>query len=619
MEKYTEVIQRMKRWLEYPDLEASLREELRSLEQEIKKENVDETALEEIYERFYKELAFGTGGLRGILGAGTNRMNIYTVGKVTQGLANYINCKTYIKGKAKAAISYDSRIYSKEFAEKAAQVLAANNIDVFLFKELMPTPILSYAVRYFGCAGGIMITASHNPAKYNGYKAYNEKGCQLNLEEAEAVIAQMNQIDLFYGVQAVKGDFAEQQVAERIGRIQYISDEAVTKYMECVKNESTGVDCSDLSVVYTPLNGTGNRPVRRILREIGVTDIEVVPEQEHPDGNFPTCPYPNPEKIEALEQGLALCKKRCREADESLSENSEAISRDIVKKPDLLLATDPDCDRVAAAIRIQDEVGEDAFQLLSGNEIGILLLDYLCSMRKDANSRKRAAHPLPERPIVIKTIVSSRMIEVLAAHYGLELIQVLTGFKFIGEQIGWLEDRGEAHRFVFGFEESYGYLAGSYVRDKDAVNGSMLLCEMTAYYKKQGKTLIDHLQDLYQQFGYYKNDLLDFAFEGVHCMQEMQRLLEGLRKNPPAIIAGSPVSSVIDYERDETKLPKANVLQYSLQDGSCFVVRPSGTEPKLKIYFFVEGKDSAEVNHRLENLKEDVSKLVQRKLDRVSG
>jgi len=612
MEKYTEVIQKMRRWLEYPDLEASLREELRSLEQEIKKESVDETALEEVYERFYKELTFGTGGLRGVLGAGTNRMNIYTVGKVTQGLADYINCKTYEGGKAKTAISYDSRIHSKEFAEKAAQVLSANNIDVFLFKELMPTPVLSYAVRYFGCAGGIMITASHNPAKYNGYKAYNEKGCQLNLEEAEAVIAQMNKIDLFYGVQAVKGSFAEQQPTERTGRIQYISDDVVTKYMECVKDESTGVDCSDLSVVYTPLNGAGNRPVRRILKEIGVTDIEVVPEQEHPDGKFTTCPYPNPEKIEALERGLALCKKRCREADEGLSENSEVISRDIVKKPDLLLATDPDCDRVAAAIRIQDEAGKDAFQLLSGNEIGILLLDYLCSMRKDADG-KGVTHPLPDRPVAIKTIVSSRMIEALAEHYGLELIQVLTGFKFIGEQIGWMEDRGEAHRFVFGFEESYGYLAGSYVRDKDAVNGSMLLCEMTAYYKKQGKTLIDRLQDLYQQFGYYKNDLLDFAFEGVHCMQEMQELLKGLRKNPPAVIAGSPVSAIIDYERDKTELPKANVLQYSLQDGSCFIVRPSGTEPKLKIYFFVEGKDPAEVNHRLENLKEDVSKLVQRK------
>ncbi len=609
MREYSNVLKQMELWLVQPDLEPTLREELLFLEGNLKSESRKEAALEEVYERFYKDLAFGTGGLRGILGAGTNRMNVYTVGKVTQGLADYINRGQVGTEKPRAAISYDSRIYSKEFAHKAAQVLSENKIDVFLFKELMPTPALSFAVRYFGCAAGIMITASHNPAKYNGYKAYNDKGCQLNLEEAEAVIDCINQVDLFCSANFDEKPFSEGMDGES-GIIEYISDEVVSEYIEAVKRERTGVDCSDLVVVYTPLNGAGNRSVRRILKEIGVSDIEVVPEQEKPDGNFPTCPYPNPEKIEALKLGLDLCEKRCQEAKAS----SRAVggSAEMLKKPDLLLATDPDCDRVAAAVRVETTPGNDEFSLLSGNEIGILLLDYLCRMRKDTK-KNGALRALPERPIAVKTIVSSKMPEVIANYYGVELIQVLTGFKFIGEQIGFLEDQGEAERFVFGFEESYGYLAGSYVRDKDAVNGSMLLCEMAAQYKKEGKTLIDRLHELYQQFGYYKNDLLDFAFEGAHCMQEMQKLLDELRRNPPVEIAGNAITAIVDYEKAETGLPKSDVLQYELQDGSRFIVRPSGTEPKLKIYLFTEGEEEAEVVEKLGLLKTEISKLVQQK------
>ncbi|MEA4986970.1 MAG: phospho-sugar mutase [Anaerovorax sp.] len=608
MEKYTEVIQKMKLWLEYPALDPQLRKELISLDKKINEKTNCKAALEEVYERFYKELEFGTGGLRGILGAGTNRINEYTVSRVTQGLADYINRKTYIGARPKAAISYDSRIYSKEFAEKAAQVLSANYIDVYLYKELMPTPALSFAVRYFGCAAGIMITASHNPAMYNGYKAYNHKGCQLNLQETEVLISLINEIDLFHGVRCLTGPFQERKETAKTGRIKYISEDVITEYIETVKKERTGVDCSDLSVVYTPLNGTGNKPVRRILKEIGVREVEVVPEQENPDGRFPTCPYPNPEKVEALKLGLALCEKRCKEAT-AMAVGPGAITRGMMKKPDLLLATDPDSDRVAIAVRVQGVLGEDTFRLLSGNEMGILLLDFLCQMR--SGSKKQVVpRPMPKKPIAIKTIVSSKMIEILAKHYGVELIQVLTGFKFIGEQIGFLEDKGEEDRFIFGYEESYGYLAGSYVRDKDAVNGSMLLCEMTAYYKKQGKTLVNRLEELYHQFGYYKNELLDFTFEGAYCMQEMQRLLDGLRSNPPASIAGSPVSALIDYANDETELPKANVLQFNLQDESRFIVRPSGTEPKLKIYFFVQGSNKSQVDNRMEALKAEVSKLV---------
>lgn len=543
-----------RRWLENASDDSSLIAELEEI-----KDNKDE-----IYERFYRSLEFGTAGLRGIIGAGTNRMNIYNVRAATQGLANYL-LKSYEK--SSVAISYDSRIKSDLFAKEAARVLAANGIKVYLSTELQPTPVVSYAVRYFKSKAGIMVTASHNPSKYNGYKCYGYDGCQMTDHAAAAVYDEITKLDCFTDIKLVDFDKALEN-----GSIEYIGDEFYESYLQNVEKQAVnkGVcEGSDLRVVYTPLNGAGNKLVRKILDRTGVKDVHIVKSQELPDGNFPTCPYPNPEIREALEEGLKLCEK---------------------VKPDLLLATDPDSDRVGIAV-----ADGDGYRLMSGNETGIMLTNYILSNRKKLGT-------LPENPIVVKTVVTSVLVERIAKKYGCELINVLTGFKYIGEQILQLEQKNEEERYVFGFEESYGYLAGTYVRDKDAVVASMLVCEMAAYYKKQGKSLANVIDELYEEYGYYKNTTLSFEFEGASGMETMRNIMDGLRKATLSDMAGYKLLKHSDYlrsfERDfttgketEIYLPKSNVLAYYLDGGNSIIVRPSGTEPKIKIYVTGVGKD----------------------------
>lgn len=509
-----------------------------------------------ISDAFYKDLEFGTGGLRGVIGAGTNRMNIYTVGKATQGLAAYVNSVT---DNGKVAIAYDSRIKSDTFAKAAASIFAANGIHVYIYPELMPTPMLSFAVRYFKCDAGVVVTASHNPAKYNGYKAYGSDGCQLGLEAADYVLSIMNSVDIFDGVKTM--DF-EQGIKE--GLIEYISQDVIEAYLSKVESRrvSPELDLSDLKVIYTPLHGSGNKPVRSILEKTGVKQVTVVSEQEKPDGNFPTAPYPNPEIRQPFEIALKM---------------AETI------KPDILLATDPDCDRVGIAVNVNDE-----YRLFSGNDVGALLLNYILD-------RRTANGTLPKSPVAVKTIVSTELCSKIADNYGCELIDVLTGFKFIGEQIGILEEKGEDDRYVFGFEESYGYLAGSYVRDKDAVVASMLICEMTAYYKDLGLTLADVLDNLYKKYGYYFCSQKSFTCEGQTGMQKIASIMDSLRNAPPAELAGSKVIKINDYELSQSTdtlqnaitkltLPRSNVLSFFLDDSSSLIVRPSGTEPKIKLY-----------------------------------
>ena len=521
-------------WLEKAAGHPALREELEAI-------RGDDAAIED---RFYRELEFGTGGLRGVLGAGTNRMNVFTVGKATQGYANYL--KAHFAAPS-VAIAYDSRINSRLFAETAAGVFAATGIRVHIYPRLMPTPSLSFAVRDLRCDGGVVVTASHNPAKYNGYKVYGADGCQITTEAAAAIQSEIDRVDPFADVHTL--DFAEGLTS---GIIAYIGEDTVERYLAAVSAASLlSEDVSrSASIVYTPLNGTGISCVPRCLRAHGFANITIPPEQAEPDGNFPTCPYPNPEIREALSVGLRL-------AEETGSE--------------LLLATDPDCDRVGAAVKTAA-----GCRLITGNEMGVLLLDFVCRMR-------RANGTMPERPVAVKTIVTTPMAEKVAAHYGVELRNVLTGFKFIGEQIGLLEKDGEADRYIFGFEESYGYLSGSFVRDKDAVNASLLICEMFVWYKSQGKTLADALEALYTQYGFYEAKLLSFTFESSAGFAHMTELLDSFRLSPPAELAGEAVRQVIDYDRDETGLPRSNVLRFIL-DGGEVVVRPSGTEPKLKIY-----------------------------------
>lgn len=542
------------RWLENASDDNSLISELKEIDGNE----------EEIYDRFYRALEFGTAGLRGVIGAGTNRMNIYNVRVATQGLANYLS-KNY--SEASVAISYDSRIKSDLFAREAARVLAANGIKVYLSTELQPTPVVSYAVRYFKCKAGIMVTASHNPSKYNGYKCYGYDGCQMTDNAASEVYNEIINLDCFNDVKLA--DFDE---SLSNGIIEYIGDEFYDSYLDKVQEQSVNkgiCEGSDLSVVYTPLNGAGNKLVRKILDRVGVKNVHIVKSQEMPDGNFPTCPYPNPEIKEALEEGLKLCKE---------------------VKPDLLLATDPDSDRVGIAV-----ADGDGYRLMSGNETGIMLTDYILSTRKELGT-------LPENPIMVKTVVTSVLIERIAAKYGCELRNVLTGFKYIGEQILELEEKNEEYRYVFGFEESYGYLAGTYVRDKDAVVASMLICEMAAYYKKQGKSLANVIDELYEEYGYYMNTTLSFEFEGALGMEKMRNIMDGLRKSSLSEMAGYKLLKHADYlrsfERDfttsketEIHLPKSNVLAYYLDKGNSIIVRPSGTEPKIKIYVTGVGKD----------------------------
>ena len=542
-------------WLENAVEDKDLTAELENI-----KNNEDE-----IYDRFYTALKFGTAGLRGIIGAGTNRMNIYVVRQATQGLANYV-LKKY--GNGSVAISHDSRIKADLFMNEAARVLAANGIKVYITSELQPTPVLSYLVRYFKCQAGIMVTASHNPAAYNGYKAYGEDGCQMTDVAANTVYDEISKLDMFKDVKIA--DFDE---AVKSGMIEYVDESVYDTYLEKVMEQQVnpGVcNGADLKVVYTPLNGTGNKLVRKVLGKIGVNDVVVVPEQELPDGNFTTCPYPNPEIKEALARGLELCEK---------------------EQPDLLLATDPDADRVGIAVKDYD----GSYRLISGNEDGVMLTNYILSCKK-------ASGKLPEKPVVVKTIVTTKLINKLCEKYGCELKNVLTGFKYIGEVILNLEKKHEENRYLFGFEESYGYLSGTYVRDKDAVVASMLVCEMAAYYKKQGKSLAEVIDGLYEEFGYYLNQTYSFEFGGAAGMQKMADIMTAVRDNTPKSIAGYDVVKVSDYLlRKETDvatgsvtdidLPKSNVIALHLADDNAVIIRPSGTEPKIKLYITSVGKD----------------------------
>ena len=527
-----------------------------------------ENDAEAIQDRFYRDLAFGTGGLRGVIGAGTNRMNIYTVRKATQGLANYVK---EAFSEPSVAISYDSRIKSTDFAKAAAEVLAANGVKVHIYTELKPTPMLSFAVRALHCSAGIMVTASHNPAKYNGYKAYGSDGCQMTIAAADAVLAKINALDIFNDVKHMPFD-----EALAAGMISYIGDDVIEDYFRNVLAQGINTDLcakSGLKIVYTPLNGTGNKPVRTILNRIGIQEVTVVKEQENPDGNFTTCPYPNPEIREALQLGLQYCDQ---------------------VKPDLLLATDPDADRVGIAV----PDGKGGYALFSGNEVGALLLEYICEQRVQKGT-------MPKRPVAVKTIVTTDIVEAICKAYGVELIEVLTGFKFIGEQIGFLEEKGEEDRYIFGFEESYGYLAGSYVRDKDAVVASMLICEMAAYYRTKGISMMQARENLYQKYGVYVHTQHSFTFEGESGMIRMQNIMENLRTNRPEQIDNLKVIQFADYEKQvsidlttgtETTitLPKSNVLSFALEQGAKVIIRPSGTEPKIKAYYTTTAATEAE-------------------------
>ena len=538
----------------------------------------------EIHERFYTSLTFGTAGLRGIIGAGTNRMNIYVVRQATQGLANYVLGKY---GKGSVAISHDSRIKADVFMIEAARVLAANGIKVYITKELEPTPVLSYLVRYFKCQAGIMITASHNPAAYNGYKAYGEDGCQMTDLAAGTVYDEICKLDMFKDVKTIDFEKALEQ-----NLIEYVEDNVYDDYLcEVMKQQVNPGICKDagLKVVYTPLNGTGNKLVRKVLEKIGVTEITVVPEQEMPDGNFTTCPYPNPEIKEALAKGLELCKN---------------------VQPDLLLATDPDADRVGIAVRESD----GSYRLITGNEDGVMLTNYILSCKK-------ANGTLPEKPVVVKTIVTTKLINKLCDKYGCELKNVLTGFKYIGEIILNLEKKHEENRYLFGFEESYGYLSGTYVRDKDAVVASMLVCEMAAYYKKQGKSLANVIDGLYDEFGYYLNKTVSFEFDGAAGMKKMSELMTNIRENMPSQIDKYKVVKVCDYQQKYEKdlatgdiididLPKSNVISFNLEGDNGVIVRPSGTEPKIKLYITSVGKDKQDSQTICDNLIAASKKLL---------
>lgn len=538
----------------------------------------------EIYERFYASLKFGTAGLRGIIGAGTNRMNIYVVRQATQGLANYVLNKY---GKGAVAISHDSRIKADLFMIEAARVLAANGIKVYITKELQPTPVLSYLVRYFKCQAGIMVTASHNPAAYNGYKAYGEDGCQMTDVAATAVYDEICKLDIFNDVKTVEFDKALES-----GMIEYVDESVYETYLDRVMEQQVNPGIckdADLKVVYTPLNGAGNKLVRKILDRIGVTDVTVVKEQELPDGNFTTCPYPNPEIKEALAKGLELCEK---------------------EQPDLLLATDPDADRVGIAVKDYD----GSYRLITGNEDGVMLTDYILSCKK-------ANGTLPEKPVVVKTIVTTKLINKLCEKYGCELKNVLTGFKYIGEIILNLEKNHEENRYLFGFEESYGYLSGTYVRDKDAVVASMLVCEMAAYYKKQGKSLAEVIDGLYEEFGYYLNKTYAFEFEGAAGMQKMSDIMSSIRENMPEAVGKYKVVKVCDYllkkETDITtgkdsdiNLPTSNVISLNLEGDNAVIIRPSGTEPKIKLYITAVGSDKADAEAICESLVKSSKELL---------
>ena len=532
------------RWLAQPDLDDAIKAELVSVA------GNDEA----ITDRFYRDLEFGTGGLRGVIGAGTNRMNLYTVRKATQGLADYLNATDLPK---KVAIAHDSRHNGELFARETARVLAANGITAYMYPRLEPTPALSWAVRYLGCGAGVCVTASHNPAKYNGYKVYGADGCQITLEAAEKILAAIEKIDCFDGVRLVDYDKA---LAD--GSIVMIDDKCLDDFVQAVYDQRVGdgAGIDELKLVYTPLNGTGLECVNKLLQKLGVTHVTVVPEQEKPDGDFPTCPYPNPEIREAMQKGLELCDK---------------------VHPDLLLGTDPDCDRCGTAV----PDGKGGYRLITGNEMGIILLDYICRTRL-------AQGTMPADPVAVTTIVSTDMATPVAKKYGVELRRTLTGFKFIGEQIGKLEAEDRADRYIFGFEESYGYLSGPHVRDKDAVNAALLCCEMAAWYRAQGMTLAQAMDALYEKFGYYRNELQSVVLPGEDGMERMSAILTALRAAPPHTLAGERVTRVRDYLGGLDSLPASDVLELRTAHVKV-IVRPSGTEPKLKLYYSAHARTMA--------------------------
>lgn len=550
------ITEEYRRWLEADLVDFDLKRELREI-------SGDEEA---IRERFAKSLEFGTAGLRGTLGAGTNRMNIWVVRQATQGVADWVKTQG---GSQTVAISYDSRLKGWSFARDAASVLAANGIKVWIYEELMPVPALSFATRYYHCNAGVMLTASHNPAQYNGYKAYGPDGCQMTDDAAAVVYASIQKTDVLNGAKYMS--FSE---GVEKGLIRFISEDCKSAFYEAVESRQVRPGLcrtAGLKLVYSPLNGTGLVPVTRVLQDIGISDITIVPEQEYPNGYFTSCPYPNPEIYAALEKGLMLARET---------------------GADLMLATDPDADRVGVAVRCPD--GE--YELVTGNEMGVLLLDYIASGRIEKGS-------MPKRPVAVKSIVSTPLADKVAEHYGVELRHTLTGFKWIGDQILQLEKAGEAERFIFGFEESYGYLAGDYVRDKDAVVASMLICEMAAYYRSVGSSLKERLEELYRDYGRYLNAVDSFEFPGLSGMDKMASIMEKLRTEPPKEFAGKAVVRVKDYEKtEETGLPRANVLIYELSDGATVIVRPSGTEPKIKAYYTTLGKDLEEAKKEREAL-----------------
>lgn len=562
-------------WLEKADADPDLKVELENI-----RGNDDE-----ILDRFYRSLEFGTAGLRGVIGAGTNRMNVYTVGRATQGLADYLNDNF---DSPSVAIGYDSRIKSDYFSRESAEILAANGIKVYIYDELEPTPCLSYAVRKLKASGGIIITASHNPAKYNGYKCYNSKGYQMTDDEAAQTYEYIKKVDYFTDIKKVDFDLALSD-----GKIEYIGEKLIESFLDEVQKQCINPDIvrkADLKVIYTPLNGTGNKPVRKILERIGVKNVYVVPEQEKPDGNFPTCPFPNPEIKQVFELGLEMNKK---------------IGADI------LLATDPDCDRVGIAV--PDDLGK--LVLMSGNEVGAMLLNYILSQKKEKGL-------LSDNSIAVKSFVSTDLAEVIAKKYNCKFKNLLTGFKYIGELVTNLEAEGRASDFVMGFEESYGYLAGTHARDKDAVVASMLICEMAAYYKTKNMNLVDVMESLYEEFGFYANVVESYTFEGASGMEKMASIMDGLRANAPSKIAGYDVVSVSDYEASKTvfangradekiELPKSNVLAYGLTDGNKLIVRPSGTEPKIKAYITAVGKSREEADSIAAKLIDDANEFMK--------
>ncbi len=554
-----------KKWLDAELIDFDLKKELQDIAD-------DDDAIKE---RFAVSLKFGTAGLRGTLGAGTNRMNIWVVRQATQGIADWVKTQG---GTQTVAISYDSRLKGWTFAKDAASVLAANGINVRLYDELMPVPALSFATRYYKCNAGIMVTASHNPAKYNGYKAYGPDGCQMTDDAADIVYQAIQKTDVLTGAKFM--DFAE---GVEKGLIKFVGNDCKEALYEAIEKRQVRPGLcrsAGLKLVYSPLNGTGLVPVTRVLKDMGITDITIVPEQEYPNGYFTTCSYPNPEIFEALEKGLELAKE---------------------VGADLMLATDPDADRVGIAMKCPD----GSYELVSGNEMGVLLLDYICAGRIEKGT-------MPKDPVAVMSIVSTPLADEVAKHYGVELRHTLTGFKWIGDQIARLEEKGEEERFIFGFEESYGYLAGPYVRDKDAVIGSMLICEMAAYYRSIGSSIKERLEEIYAQYGRYLNKVDSYEFPGLTGMDKMNSIMAQLRNDPPKDFAGDKVVKVTDYTKpEETGLPKANVLIYGLEDGATVVVRPSGTEPKIKAYYTTKGKDLAAAQAKKDELASAVKPLFE--------